>query len=166
MDVDDDEAVQAGVAEIVERHGRIDALVLAAGWGIAGAVEHTPMEDAKAQLETNFFGVVRVTQAALPHMRSQRGGRIVIVSSIGGAIGIPFQSFYSASKFALEGWADVGWRRELLRQVRGAAGDRDPAAGAETPGRARGPKLGTRGRIRGGAEPRGPGPGRAGFRLG
>jgi NAD(P)-dependent dehydrogenase (short-subunit alcohol dehydrogenase family) len=103
MDVDDDASVQAGVDEVVARHGRLDAVVACAGWGLSGPVEQTPIAEAKDQLETNFWGVVRVVQAALPHMRRQGGGRLVLVSSIGGIVGIPFQAFYSASKFALEG---------------------------------------------------------------
>jgi NAD(P)-dependent dehydrogenase (short-subunit alcohol dehydrogenase family) len=103
MDVDDEGSVADGVAHVLEEHGRIDALVLSAGWGLAGAFEHTSIDDAKAQLETNLWGSVRVVQAALPAMRAQGGGRIVLISSIGGVVSIPFQSFYSASKFALEG---------------------------------------------------------------
>src|SRR4051795_10335104 len=104
--VDDDDAVGAAVDGVRTQHGRLDAVVLAAGWGLAGPVELTPMADAKAQMETNFWGVVRTVRAALPVMREQGGGRIVILSSIGGVIGIPFQAFYSASKFALEGYAE------------------------------------------------------------
>jgi NAD(P)-dependent dehydrogenase (short-subunit alcohol dehydrogenase family) len=70
-------------------------------------VELTPIEDAKEQVETNFWGAVRLVQHALPVMRRQRHGRIVLISSIGGIIGIPFQAFYSASKFALEGYAEA-----------------------------------------------------------
>ncbi len=110
MDVDDDEAVAAGVRGVLAEHGRIDALVAAAGWGIAGAVEHTTVAEAKAQVETNFWGSVRTVQAVLGPMRDQGsergGGRIVLLSSIGGVLGIPFQAFYSASKFALEGLAE------------------------------------------------------------
>jgi NAD(P)-dependent dehydrogenase (short-subunit alcohol dehydrogenase family) len=107
MDVDDDSSVRHGVSEVLERHGRIDALVAAAGWGLAGAVEHTTIDEAKAQIETNFWGAVRTVQAVLPAQRRQGGGRIVLISSIGGVIGIPFQAFYSASKFALEGLAEA-----------------------------------------------------------
>ncbi len=107
MDVDDDESVQSGVAQVVSDHHRLDAVIACAGWGLAGAVEQTPMVDAKAQLETNFFGAVRVVQAALVPMRRQHAGRIVLVSSIGGVIGIPFQAFYSASKFAMEGYGEA-----------------------------------------------------------
>jgi NAD(P)-dependent dehydrogenase (short-subunit alcohol dehydrogenase family) len=106
MDVDDDDSVRSGVTAVLERAGGIDALVAAAGWGLAGAVESSSVEEAKAQLETNFWGCVRVVQQVLPAMRQQGGGRIVLVSSIGGAIGIPFQAFYSASKFALEGFGE------------------------------------------------------------
>ena len=81
-------------------------MVACAGWGLAGAVEDTPIDQAKAQFETNFWGAVRVVQAALPVMRRQGGGRIVLVGSIGGIIGLPFQAFYSASKFALEGYGE------------------------------------------------------------
>jgi NAD(P)-dependent dehydrogenase (short-subunit alcohol dehydrogenase family) len=104
MDVDDDQSVAAGVASL---GGRLDALVAAAGWGLAGAAEQSPLAEAKAQLETNFWGCVRVVQQVLPVMRAQGGGRIVLVSSIGGLIGIPFQAFYSASKFALEGFGEA-----------------------------------------------------------
>lgn len=107
MDVDDEAAVQAGVSGIIGQHGRLDAVVAAAGWGIAGAAEYTTIAEAKAQFETNFWGCVRVVQAVLPQMRAQRTGRIVLLSSLGGVIGIPFQAYYSASKFALEGFAEA-----------------------------------------------------------
>ena len=106
MDVDRDASVEAGVRSITEGGGRLGAVVACAGWGLAGAVEDTPITQAKAQFETNFWGAVRVVQAALPVMRHQGGGRIVLVGSIGGIIGLPFQAFYSASKFALEGYGE------------------------------------------------------------
>lgn len=106
VDVDDTESVTAGVAEVVRGHGRLDAIVPAAGFAVAGAVEHTGIDEARAEFETNFWGTARLVQAALPHLRARRGGRIVLMSSIGGAIGLPFQAFYSASKFALEGYAE------------------------------------------------------------
>jgi NAD(P)-dependent dehydrogenase (short-subunit alcohol dehydrogenase family) len=107
MDVDDDASVRDGVRHVLDAHGRIDALVAAAGWGVAGPVEHTTVGEARAQLETNFWGCVRLVQGVLPVMRAQRGGRVVLISSIGGVIGIPFQAFYSASKFALEGLGEA-----------------------------------------------------------
>jgi len=106
MDVDDDASVEFGIGEALSEHGGFDAVVTCAGWGLAGAVEQTPLSDAKAQFETNFFGTVRVIRASLPALR-ERKGRIVLMSSIGGVIGLPFQSYYSASKFALEGWAEA-----------------------------------------------------------
>jgi NAD(P)-dependent dehydrogenase (short-subunit alcohol dehydrogenase family) len=107
MDVDDDDSVRAGVAGMLAAGGRIDALVACAGWGLAGAVEQCTIAEAKAQLETNFWGCVRVVQQVLPAMRAQGSGRIVLMSSIGGVIGIPFQAFYSAGKFALEGLGEA-----------------------------------------------------------
>ena len=107
MDVDSDTSVTEGVQRTLDEHGRIDALVASAGWGVAGATELTPIADARAQLETNFWGSVRVVQAVLPAMRAQGGGRIVLVSSLGGVIALPFQAFYSASKFALEGLGEA-----------------------------------------------------------
>ncbi len=106
MDVDRDDSVRAGMDRLVARFGRLDAVVACAGWGLAGAVEETPIEDARDQFETLLWGAVRVVQGALPMMRRQRRGRIVLMSSIGGVLGIPFQAFYSAAKFALEGYGE------------------------------------------------------------
>ncbi len=107
MDVDSDESVTTGVDAVLRTHGHLDSVVACAGFGLAGPVEDTPLVDAKAQLETNFWGAVRLTRAALPSLRDRGGGRIVLVSSIGGAVGIPFQAFYSASKFAMEGFGEA-----------------------------------------------------------
>jgi len=107
MDVDDDESVRSGVAGMLPEGGRIDALVAAAGWGLAGAAEQCTLAEAKAQLETNFWGCVRVVQQVLPAMRASGAGRIVLISSLGGLIAIPFQAFYTASKFALEGFGEA-----------------------------------------------------------
>jgi NAD(P)-dependent dehydrogenase (short-subunit alcohol dehydrogenase family) len=107
MDVDRDESVSQGVATIVAEHDRLDGVIACAGWGLAGPVELTSTDVAKEQLETNFWGAVRVVREALPIMRRQGGGRVVLVSSIGGVIGIPFQAFYSASKFAMEGYGEA-----------------------------------------------------------
>jgi NAD(P)-dependent dehydrogenase (short-subunit alcohol dehydrogenase family) len=106
-DVDDDRSVADGVRAVVEKAGRLDAVVNNAGWGLMGAVEDTSIEEAKAQLETNFFGALRVCRAALPVMRRQGGGHIVNVSSLGGVVGLPFSGLYSASKFALEGLSEA-----------------------------------------------------------
>ena len=106
MDVDSDGSVAAGFETLESDRGRLDAVVACAGWGLAGAAEQTPIGDAKDQMETNFWGTVRVVQHALPIMRRQGRGRVVLISSIGGIVGIPFQSFYSASKFAMEGYGE------------------------------------------------------------
>ena len=107
MDVDDNDSVTQGVASVVSEHGQLDAVITCAGWGLAGAVEQTPIADAIAQLDTNFWGTVRVVQAALPVMREQGRGRLVLMSSLGGVIALPFQAFYTASKFALEGYGEA-----------------------------------------------------------
>ena len=92
---------------MLARHHRIDAVVASAGWGVAGAVEHTTIDEAKAQVETNLWGATRLVQQVLPAMRAQGGGRIVLISSIGGIVAIPFQAYYSVSKFALEGFGEA-----------------------------------------------------------
>ncbi len=107
MDVDRDDSVADGVAAVLRDHGRLDAGVACAGWGLAGPVELTPIAEAKAQVETNFWGAVRLVQAALPAMRARGTGRLVLISSIVGVIGVPFQAFYTASKFAMEGYAEA-----------------------------------------------------------
>jgi NAD(P)-dependent dehydrogenase (short-subunit alcohol dehydrogenase family) len=102
VDVDDDDSVYDCVGRVAAQEGRIDVVVNCAGYGLAGPFEEASIGEIKAQFETNLFGVVRVCQAALPLMRRQRAGLIVNISSIGGLISLPFQGFYSASKFALE----------------------------------------------------------------
>lgn len=107
MDVNDESSVQKGITNVVSHLGSIDVVIHCAGFGIAGPVEHTTSEEAKAQLETNFFGLHRVCRAVLPHMREKRNGTVIIISSIAGVVSIPFQAFYSASKFAMEGYAEA-----------------------------------------------------------
>jgi NAD(P)-dependent dehydrogenase (short-subunit alcohol dehydrogenase family) len=106
MDVDDDQSVARGVRTVVEKAGRLDAVINNAGWGLMGAVEDTSIEEARAQLETNFFGVLRVCREVLPVMRRQGGGHVINISSLGGIVGLPFSGMYSASKFALEGLSE------------------------------------------------------------
>ncbi len=106
MDVDSDESVSGAFEQVDVNYGPVNAVLACAGWGLAGAAERTPIADAKAQFETNFWGAVRVVNAALPRLRAQGGGHVVLMSSIGGILGIPYQAFYSASKFALEGFAE------------------------------------------------------------
>jgi len=107
MDVNDSASVSWAVQYILDMESRIDVLVNCAGFGIAGAVEDTCLQEAKAQFETNFFGVLRLCHAVLPVMRKQGSGCIINISSIAGIIGIPFQGMYSASKFALEGMTEA-----------------------------------------------------------
>lgn len=97
----------AAVAAARSRFGGIDVLVNNAGYGIVGALEETPDEELRAQMETNFFGAWAVTKAALPLLRAQRAGAIVNVSSLGGAVSFAGFSAYSASKFALEGMSEA-----------------------------------------------------------
>jgi NAD(P)-dependent dehydrogenase (short-subunit alcohol dehydrogenase family) len=106
-DVSQDHSAEQAVATVFEREGRLDIVVNNAGMGIAGPVENTTVGQAKAQLEVNFFGVFRVCRAVLPLMRSQGEGYIVNIGSIGGILAIPYQSMYSASKFALEGFSEA-----------------------------------------------------------
>jgi NAD(P)-dependent dehydrogenase (short-subunit alcohol dehydrogenase family) len=106
LDVTDDKSVTDAIDVISNRQGRIDVLVNNAGYEQHGPVEELSMEEIKTQFETNFFGAVRVMKAVLPMMRKQRSGTIVNVSSIGGKIGVPLNSAYVGSKFALEGFSE------------------------------------------------------------
>lgn len=103
-DVTDENQVAASVAEIIAQQGKIDILINCAGFGISGAVEFTQIYDAKKQFDVNFFGTVNVTKAVLPYMREKRCGRIVNISSVAAVAHIPFQTYYSASKAAIESY--------------------------------------------------------------
>ncbi len=107
MDVTDEASVERAVGAVVTQEGRIDALVHCAGVSLAGAVEDATVEEAKRQFDTNFFGTVRVLRAVLPVMRRQASGRVLVIGSIGGLIGLPFLGHYSASKFALDGLVEA-----------------------------------------------------------
>ena len=107
VDVTDRNAVFEAVDKVVAAEGRIDLLVNNAGFGIAGAIETTPIELAKSQIEVNFFGTVNCTQAVLPHMRKQRQGRIINTASVAAVFSIPFQSFYSCSKSAINSFTSA-----------------------------------------------------------
>ena len=98
LDVRDEDSVRSCVRSVLERAGGIDALVNNAGYALIGSLEETSMEEAKDLFETNFFGVLRMSQAVLPHMREQGFGRIANVGSVVGFLPAPYQAIYSASK--------------------------------------------------------------------
>ncbi len=104
LDLTDEASVQTAIDAVIERAGRIDAVVNNAGYGLAGAIEETSSAEALAQVDTNLLGVHRVCRAVLPHFRARQSGRLVTIGSLAGLVAIPFQGFYSASKFALEGY--------------------------------------------------------------
>ena len=106
MDVTKEEDVVDGVERINAEQGGTDILVNNAGFGLYGAMEDTPLDDARYQFEVNLFGAARLTQLVLPYMRERGAGKIVNVSSVGGKIYTPLGSWYYATKHALEGWSD------------------------------------------------------------
>jgi NAD(P)-dependent dehydrogenase (short-subunit alcohol dehydrogenase family) len=112
MDVCNDGSVEKGVASVYQKAGTIDVLINNAGFVYVGAVEDLRMEDWRRQFETNFFGVIRVTQAVLPRMRERRKGRILMMSSVSGFVTAPTQGPYSASKHAMEALSNA-LRHEL-----------------------------------------------------
>lgn len=105
MDVTDDASMIKGVNEIIATEKRIDVLVNNAGYGSYGAVEDVPLDEARYQFEVNVFGLARLIQLVLPHMRSQKSGRIINVSSMGGKFGEPHGAWYHATKFAVKALA-------------------------------------------------------------
>ncbi|MDE0884479.1 MAG: SDR family oxidoreductase [Myxococcota bacterium] len=113
MDVCDEASVRKGVEEVLAQAGQLDAVVCNAGMGIYGAVEDVSIEDAQAQFETNFFGVLRVLRCVLPPLRKRRQGRILLVGSLSGRAPIPFQAHYSASKAAIDALSGA-LRNELV----------------------------------------------------
>jgi len=106
LDVNDKKSIKEIITKIVTEKERIDVLVNNAGYGLFGSLEDVSIEEMKAQFETNFFGVIRVTQLVLPIMRKQKSGTIVNVSSVGGRIALPILSAYQSTKFALEGLSE------------------------------------------------------------
>lgn len=107
LDVTSDPSVQALVAEVMRREGRIDLLVNNAGFGVApGGAEESSIEQARAIFETNFFGLIRMTRAVLPHMRQQGSGRIINMSSVLGFLPMPYGALYAATKHAVEGYSE------------------------------------------------------------
>ncbi len=114
MDVRDRDSVRKAVAQLLDESGRLDVVVNNAGMGIGGALELATDEEIAIQMGTNFRGCVNVCQEVLPVMRQQGEGQIINLSSIGGVMGLPYQGFYSASKFAIEGFTEA-----LAAEVKG-----------------------------------------------
>ncbi|GHE98935.1 short-chain dehydrogenase/reductase [Streptomyces spiralis] len=106
LDVTDRQAVQEAVTAAHERFGRLDVVVNNAGYGLFGMVEEVSEQQARAQMDTNFFGALNVTQAVLPILRRQGSGHIVQISSMGGVLAFPSLGLYHASKWALEGLSE------------------------------------------------------------
>jgi short-subunit dehydrogenase len=109
LDVNDDTSAK----NCLEQVGDVDILINNAGYDLYGSVEETTMEELRAQMETNFFGAVRMTKLILPSLRERRSGKIINISSVGGLFALPFNSAYAASKFALEGFSE-SLRQEML----------------------------------------------------
>jgi NAD(P)-dependent dehydrogenase (short-subunit alcohol dehydrogenase family) len=114
LDVTDSDAVEKCINQLLDKEGRIDVLINNAGMHTGGAIEVAPYEDIRLQIETNLMGNINTIKSVLPAMRKQGHGTIVNIGSIGGLMGLPFQGFYSAGKFAIEGISEV--LRMELRQ--------------------------------------------------
>src|SRR5213075_2844855 len=107
LDVTSDESVEAAVGEVMRLEGRIDLLVNNAGFSIAPAgAEESSIEQARSIFDTNFFGIVRMTRAVVPHMRHQGGGRIINIGSVLGFLPAPYMALYAATKHAVEGYSE------------------------------------------------------------
>jgi NAD(P)-dependent dehydrogenase (short-subunit alcohol dehydrogenase family) len=107
LDVTNDGSVDALVQQVIQREGRIDLLVNNAGFGVApGAAEESSLEQARAIFETNFFGILRMTRAVVPHMRKQGSGRIINIGSVLGFLPMPYGALYAATKHAIEGYSE------------------------------------------------------------
>ena len=107
LDVTDEGSLAAALGEVLRDGGRLDVLVNNAGYGAHGAIEDVPMAEARRQFDVNLFGLARLTQLALPHMRAAGGGTIINISSIAGKISMPTGGWYHASKHALEAYSDA-----------------------------------------------------------
>jgi NADP-dependent 3-hydroxy acid dehydrogenase YdfG len=107
LDVTDAGQVDSAVTQALAKFGRVDVLVNNAGYGLAGAIEEVSEAEFMPMFETNVFGLLRVTRAFLPHLRKQRGGHIINLSSIGGVVASPGIGFYNATKFAVEGISEA-----------------------------------------------------------
>lgn len=112
-DLTNNQSIKDAISAVVSESGVIDLLINNAGYGISGAIEYTKQEDVKKQFDVNFFGLIELTQQALPHLRKSQG-KIINISSVGGVFALPFQAFYSATKFALNGYT-LALKNEVKR---------------------------------------------------
>ncbi|GGA24528.1 oxidoreductase [Paenibacillus physcomitrellae] len=106
LDISNEDEIKAVVDRMIKEQGRIDVLFNNAGFGLYGSVEEVSIEDARYQFEVNLFGLARLTQLVVPHMRAKQSGTIINTSSVGGKIYTPLGAWYHATKHALEGWSD------------------------------------------------------------
>jgi short-subunit dehydrogenase len=107
MDLMDATSIENAVKSVIEKEGRIDVLINNAGMHTGGPIETSPVENIKLQMDTNVLGTAIITKEVLPFMRKQGGGTIINFGSVGGLIGVPLQGFYSAAKFAIEGFSEA-----------------------------------------------------------
>jgi short-subunit dehydrogenase len=107
MDLMDPSSIENAVKAVIEKEGRIDVLINNAGMHTGGPIETSPVENIKLQMDTNVLGTAILTKTVLPYMRKQGDGTIINFSSVGGLIGVPLQGFYSAAKFAIEGFSEA-----------------------------------------------------------
>ena len=107
LDLTNINSIRQAVQTVLQKEGRIDILINNAGMHTGGPIETSPIENIRLQMDTNFLGMVHLTREILPIMRKQGGGTIINFSSIGGLMGLPFQAFYSAGKFAIEGFSEA-----------------------------------------------------------
>lgn len=107
LDLTDSLSIKKAVETVIQKEGRIDVLINNAGMHTGGPIETIPSEYIKLQMDTSFYGLVQLTREVLPVMRQQGSGMIINFSSLGGLMGLPFQAFYSASKFAIEGFSEA-----------------------------------------------------------
>jgi len=112
MDVVSLDSIRQGIKKIMKKTGRLDIVVNSAGYSLAGSIEDTNLKEEKDQFTTIFFGVHAVCRQAISIIRKQQSGYIINISSLAGLVGLPFQAFYSASKYAIEGYTEA-LRREL-----------------------------------------------------
>lgn len=106
VDMTNEQSMETLVEQIIQEQGKIDVLINNAGYAVYGAIEDITIDEARRQFEVNIFGLGRLTQLVLPHMREKKSGRIINISSMGGKMYTPLGAWYHATKHALEGWSD------------------------------------------------------------